>query len=132
MKPLFLYRTALLIAATSFLSAGCSNLQGLLTLKRLGDNQATTQRYVEQQAKLFERLIADIKSGTIAQDLTFRQFVRSYGEPILSRPDEPCVGMTTYLFRHPTDFFKSDRVYATFDSTGALTQWDYKPYQGSQ
>ena len=58
------------------------------------------------------------------------RFIRTYGDPVLTvHSDQEASEVETLLFRHPTDYFTSDRVYATFDESGKLISWEHKPYQ---
>lgn len=111
---------------------GCAKLQGLMTLKRLGDSQKQIEDYLTRQKELFDVLVADIKEGTLREGMTKRQFIKTYGEPVLTRHDESLPQQEILLYRHPTEYFTSDRVYASFNETGTLIRWEYEPYQQSE
>ncbi|MBN3040925.1 MAG: hypothetical protein JW867_07340 [Candidatus Omnitrophica bacterium] len=128
MKVRFIFYFFLFIFAIS----GCSSWQGLMTLKHYGDSQEEINLYVQRQEKLFFKLIEDLKSGKLKAGISKDRFIRLYGDPVLSDIDESSPDAEVLLFRHPTDFFKSDRVYAYFDQSEKLMSWDYKPYQNSE
>ena len=124
-------RLSILSCLIVFFVNGCvvfTKAEGLLTLKRYGDSQAQMQRYVDKQVKLFDKLVSDLEADKLKVGISQRQFIRSYGEPVLSRElKEPEAG-EVFLYRHPTEYFNTDRVYAYFDESKELIRWEYKPY----
>ncbi len=113
-----------------FFASGCAlftNPQGVMALKRYGDNQAQIQSYVDRQVKLFDKLVEDLKAQKLEAGTSQKDFMRLYGEPVLSSTtDDPQAG-EVFLYRHPMEYFNTDRVYAYFDETGSLVRWEYKP-----
>jgi len=112
-----------------FFASGCAiftKTEGILTLKRYSDGQVQIQRYVDRQEKFFDKLVEDLKNDKLQPGISKRKFMRSYGVPILSRAGgDP--GEEVLLYRYPTKYFNSDRVYAYFDQSGKLIRWEYKP-----
>jgi hypothetical protein len=115
-----------------FSTSGCaflSNPQGVMALKRYSDNQAQIQIYVDKQVKLFDKLVSDLKDQKLEVGASQKEFMHLYGEPVLLRKADDPKGGEVLLYRHPTEYFNTDRVYAYFDDTGSLIRWEYKPYQ---
>jgi len=125
MKLRFLLISCLIV----FTVSGCFFLpEGLKTLKSVGNSQEKIEAYLSRQAKLFDRLLFDLNRDAFKPGISKRRFIGIYGEPILSKVIEPLKG-TRLLYRHPTEYFKSDRVYFYFDQKGKLVRWEYKPYR---
>lgn len=111
---------------------GCFFLpESLKTLKSVGDSQKEIEAYLAQQAELFDKLLFDLNNDVLGPGISKRKFIRIYGEPILSKEvTEPLKGVRL-LYRHPTEYFQSDRVYFYFDQEEKLVRWEYKPYKGA-
>jgi len=115
-----------------FFASGCaifSKAEGLMRLKRYSDGQAEIERYVDKQADLFDQLVSDLEDGKLETGTSRKQFIRSYGDPVLANPVKNASGEEVLLYRHPLKYFNTDRVYAYFDSSQKLIRWEYKPYQ---
>ena len=113
---------------------GCFFLpEGLRTLKSVGDSQDEISAYLAKQLRLFNQLLIDLDDEAIEPGISKERFMRIYGEPILSKEVSEPSGGTMFLYRHPTEYFTSDRVYFYFDQEENLSNWEYKPYgDGSQ
>jgi len=109
---------------------GCFFLpESLKTLKRVGDSQEEIEAYLARQAELFDKLLFDLKNDALEPGISKGKFLRTYGEPILSKEvAEPLKG-ARLLYRHPTEYFNSDRIYFYFDEKEKLVRWEYKPYE---
>ena len=116
------------------LLSGCAKIEHLpqlLTLKSYADYGDAADKYVDQTNELFVKLKGDIagehlKVGTASADV-----LTTYGKPILKErisARDAAAAQEKWLYRHPTEFFKSDKVYLTFDSVGKLAKWDLVPY----
>ena len=124
MKLQFLLISCLFLFATQ----GCFFLpESLKTLKSVGDSQERIEAYLARQLKLFNQLLVDLKDEAIEPGISKARFIRVYGEPILSKEVGDLSGDTVLLYRHPTEYFKSDRVYLYFDQEENLVRWEYKP-----
>ncbi len=64
----------------------------------------------------------------LKQGIAKGKFIRTYGEPVLSKKTVEPLGEERLLYRHPTEYFQSDKVYVYFDEGGRLTRWEYKPH----
>lgn len=99
----------------------------LLTLKSIGDSQRQISQYIENQKQLFTLLLYDIQNDQITADLTEAQIKSRYGDPVVTA--EKSSGEKRLLYRHPTKYYCSDRVYFYIDPAGKLARWEYIPYQ---
>ncbi len=102
----------------------------LLTLKNIGDSQRQINQYIENQKELFALLLYDIHNDLIAADLTEADIKSRYGDPVMSA--ETSSGTKRLLYRHPTEYYTSDRVYFYIDSAGTLIRWEYVPTEPQQ
>ncbi|MFH0877551.1 MAG: hypothetical protein V1863_04935 [Candidatus Omnitrophota bacterium] len=94
--------------------AGCS--QPLRTLMALGDEQKAQQRLVDQQEKKFDLLWKDVKDGRLATGTSSAEIIRRYGEPVLATSPQ------TFLYRAPTEYFDTAKVYLVFDPQDKLSE----------
>lgn len=113
--------------------SGCGYLKyanELLALKSVGDSQLRIEKYLNKQEESFGVLIEDIKSEKFKKGISKREVLKLYGEPVLSEviTDESVV-KEVFLYRHPTNYFTSDRVYLYFDSAETLLYREYIPYK---
>ncbi len=115
-----------ILAVIVFLT-GCAKTQGLMTLKRLGKNQDQIEKYLQKQEAFFDKLVTDVKAEKIKVGISKRKFIIAYGDPILGRSHEQ--SGEELLYRHPTNYFSSDKVYVYFDEAKKLTSFKYKPYK---
>lgn len=109
--------------------SGCATLDELLALKRLGSSQEQIARDIKREEKYFSKLKADIRDQQLKPGLSQDEFLRAYGEPILSRESVDLPGGEVFLYRHPTRYFNSDKVYVYFDASGKMQSWEYIPYE---
>ena len=111
---------------------GCSSLrytEQLLVLKRLSDSQRNINNYLGEQEKFFEKLLADIKKEKIELGTSKDDFLTNYGKPVLIRKDFKKSMGEVFLYRYPTKYFNSDKVYVYFDRFGKLVNLEHYPYQ---
>ncbi|MFH1519991.1 MAG: hypothetical protein ABIE75_05445 [Candidatus Omnitrophota bacterium] len=111
-----------------FCLAGCLFLpQSLKALKQVGASQAEIETYLARQVKLFDKLLVDLKREALKQGMPKNKIIATYGEPVLAKEvTEPSSGQVL-LYRHPTEYFQSDRVYLYFNQKGKLIRWEHKP-----
>jgi len=117
------------ILVTVFFAIGCSRVEGLLTLKRLGDSQEQMQRSVDKQKAYLLKLIKDIKEDKLTPGSSIDDIERRYGEPVLVKEGQEMSSIKVFLYREPTNYFESDKVYLYFNKEEKLTKWEYKPYK---
>ncbi|OQX78858.1 MAG: hypothetical protein B6D56_08195 [Candidatus Omnitrophica bacterium 4484_70.1] len=105
-------------------------VEPLLTLKALSESQQDIQQYLERQEKLFGKLKEDVKNKRLPLNISKQTVVATYGEPVLcKRVSGKILAKEVFLYRHPTRYFSSDRIYLYFDATGKLIYWKYKASQ---
>ncbi|MDD4183235.1 MAG: hypothetical protein PHT53_05380 [Candidatus Omnitrophica bacterium] len=122
----------ILVCLIFVLLCGCAklaHLDELLTLKSVSDNQRQIQIYLDKQEKGFNKLKEDIKNNRLKQGQFKRSIIDRYSEPVLTEEPAPeNVGVKEILlYRHPTNYFKSERIYLYFDESGRLLSWELKP-----
>ncbi len=98
----------------------------LLTLKRLGDSQKQMELGVEAKKKNLAKLINDIEADKLAKGLPFKKFISRYGEPVLEKEAGEGSLMKKLLYRHPLEYFNTDKVYIYFDQRLELVAWKYE------
>ena len=121
----------LLIYFLIFAVAGCAVINkydGVMTLKRFGDEQKQIENYLKKQEALFYRLKSDIESNKLTKGITKRNILSTYGNPIFSRKliDNEEL-REVLLYRHPTEYFSTDKVYLYFDEKQNLCLWKFEP-----
>ena len=127
-------RFKIVILSFLFLNvSGCATIKHadqLLTLKSVGNSQEEIARYVDKQAELFKKLVEDIKDERLEIGEPKDNILSWYGEPVLSKE---ILGDSfvkeELLYRHPTEYFTSDRVYLYFDIADELVRWEYESGQ---
>ncbi|MFH1503883.1 MAG: hypothetical protein ABIH08_00610 [Candidatus Omnitrophota bacterium] len=112
-----------------FFMGGCASSGELLTLKKLGSSQKEIANYLNRQDELFNKLISDLKDEKLEQGISKREIIDIYGEPILIKSLSRNSSETIFLYRHPTEYFDSDKVYIYFDEFEELSHWEYLPRQ---
>jgi len=121
-------RFLLISCLISLAMPGCFFLpESLKTLKSVSDSQDEIEVYLARQVKLFNKLLTDLENEALGPGISKKRFIRIYGEPILSKEVSEPSGGIMLLYRHPTEYFKSDRVYLYFDEKEKLVRWEYKP-----
>lgn len=95
-----------------------------MQLKRLSDNRAETERYLNRQEKLFYKLRNDIVNNSLNKGLSEKDFMSVYGEPIFCESSErDGINKKRCLYRHPTDYFSSDKIYITLEKQN-IESWE--------
>ena len=114
-------------------AGGCALFsQEAATLKAVGKSQDQIARYVQKQEKLFAKLLDDFENERLVAGTSRSVIIKRYGEPILSKKSaQPPYG-EIFLYRHPTGYFDSDKLYLRFDELDKLIGWKYKPYKSEE
>jgi hypothetical protein len=111
--------------------SGCAtltHLDDLLTLKQVADSQADAERYLNAQKAGFRKLKHDIEAGILRAGLTKSKIVQTYSEPILAETPQASSGAKEkLLYREPTKYFHSERIYLYLDDGHKLLRWEIKP-----
>lgn len=103
-----------------FVCSACS--QSLRTLITVSNEQKSQAAYLAAQEKNLKILINDIERQKIKGGITRAYCIDRYGEPISQRQED---NQTVLLYRHPRDFFPSEKVYLYFGEDGLLRKWNY-------
>ncbi len=121
-----LYFFSFLLVLTSL---GCTlykKAPQLRTLKSLAQSQQEMSLYVEEKEANFVRLTKDIQAGRLAEMTSYEEIIAYYGEPVLRRNFQKEGLAKELLYRHPTEYFDTDKVYLYFDSNLKLDSWIYQ------
>ncbi|MBP7089040.1 MAG: hypothetical protein KBB01_07085 [Candidatus Omnitrophica bacterium] len=95
------------------------------TLKEIGRSQKEINSYLTKQKKRFLILVRDVKKERLIKGMLKAKFLRRYGEPVLSKKNSDSLEQEIMLYRHPTKYFDSEKVYVHFDKEGRLIHWEY-------
>lgn len=95
------------------------------TLKEVNQSQKEINSYLTRQSKRFLVLVRDVKKERLIRGMPKANFIRRYGEPILSKKQPDSLEQEIMLYRHPTKYFGSEKVYVYFDKDGRLVYWEY-------
>ncbi len=110
---------------------GCaqvSHTQELLRLQGYSNEKDRQGLLVQQQNKLFERLLAQAKSGELKKYPDDKSIFAAFGPPVFEK--RLIVEQTPYIvwmYRYSTKLFGSDKVYLYFDLQGYLQIYDFSP-----
>lgn len=126
-----MFRKIILFCGFLIFLSGCAILEHkdqLLTLKRLGDDQARQEQFLKLQESKFKLLLLDINGGLLKKGTNRKQILSRYGEPISIKEikDDPVIS-EQFAYRHPEQFFGSEKVYLLFDKNQILVEWLYQP-----
>ena len=109
---------------------GCitaDEMHGLLTLKHLSDNQAHQEKYMKIQEAKFQKLLQYVKEEKLEPGRSKKWILAAFGEPILTKAIEDGVeAKESLMYRHPDQFFGSEKVYLFLDGKQTLTGWRYE------
>ena len=115
---------SLLVAFSIF---GCAFLpEGLMTLKRAGDSQKQISKYLTKQGKLFDKLLADVKRERLKPGISQKRVISAYGSPVLIKASRQPPVVEIFLYRRPTEYFNSEKVYLYFDQAAKLIHLEHE------
>ncbi|UCC95716.1 MAG: hypothetical protein JSW40_02935 [Candidatus Omnitrophota bacterium] len=122
-----------LMCCVVFAISGCTiatKYNELLTLKRLANSRGEIARYLERQEELFDKLREDVENNKLQEGITKRRAISLYGDPVLSKdaPHLPQIA-EILLYRHPTEYFSSDKIYLYFDEDAKLAYWEHEVFE---
>jgi hypothetical protein len=115
-----------------FAVAGCAtmrNFDELMVLKSVADSQRDIEKYLNEQEKGFNRLLSDVKNNRLRAGVSKKYIIATYAEPVLVKDKTPAPAQVreVLLYRHPTQYFKSERVYLYLDKNFTLLSWEVAP-----
>ncbi|MFA6129987.1 MAG: hypothetical protein WC731_03265 [Candidatus Omnitrophota bacterium] len=125
-SKIFTPHLSFLTVAAIFIS-GCvylTHFHEAMFVKNLDDNQKEMQAQLNEEAKLYNNLRADIANGRLAK-LTQKQAIfHLYGEPSLCRPAEGQAGIKeTCIYRKPSGGSFTEIIPLNFDARQRLNSW---------
>ncbi|MDD5069507.1 MAG: hypothetical protein PHV17_02165 [Candidatus Omnitrophica bacterium] len=116
---------------TLILLSGCQvarNYSELKVLKELGKSQKEINAYLISQEKKFRLMKNDINRKELLIGTSKQDILKRYGDPVLAQALTGSGEETEMLlYRNPTDYFSSDKVYLYFDYQGKLLRYEYQP-----
>jgi len=111
-----------------FALGGCAVLSDeLQALKDVGRSQAQIGSYVKRENRRFLKLLKHYKKGHLKIGIPKSRIIAAFGEPVLIKSLDDNLVKEVFLYRHPTDFFTSDKIYLYFDKSNKLVRWEYRP-----
>ncbi len=103
-------------------------MQELLRLKGYSQEKDHQGLLVQQQNKIFERLLAQAKSGELKKYPDDKSILEAFGAPVFEK--DVVVEQARYvvwMYRYSTKLFGSDKVYLYFGPQGNLKFYDFFP-----
>jgi len=107
--------------------AGCSTISGINRLQDLSLSRDEQEVYVREQENKFKQLLKDFSSGAIKNGVSREKIIEMYGEPITIK--EIKTGSSAeeeLMYRHPAQFFGSEKIFMYFDKNGNLRDIKYQ------
>jgi len=118
----------ILLGVLIFAAGGCAVAQyaeQIRTLQAVDASQQDISKFIKRQERLFHLLLEDVKGGRLKPGITKKYVINTYSNPVLSREITGALGTEEeLLYRHPTQYFSSDKIYLYFDSSGKLMRWE--------
>ena len=121
----------ILFLCVIFFLAGCTqskqlaHMDELLTLKGMSENRDEQAKYVDQQNKNFDQLLAVVRANRIKEFPNKNTILKEFGGPVIvssvMENDQPA---EQWLYRYATKYFDTEKVYLYFDAKGNLTRCD--------
>ncbi|MDD5408967.1 MAG: hypothetical protein PHC71_02620 [Candidatus Omnitrophica bacterium] len=113
-----------ILTVTAIFISGCvylTHFHEAMFVKNLEDNRKEMQVQLDEEAKLYNNLRADITNGRLAK-LTQKQAIfHLYGEPSLCRPAEGLAGSKeTCIYRKPSGGLFTEIILLNFDARDRL------------
>lgn len=105
------------------------HMNELLTLKAYSEEKDAQSKQIEEQLRLFEKLLASVKDGSIRSYPNQEAVIQAFGPPVVTDRinyhfNQPLIRA---LYRHPIHKLAKDRVYLYFDVGGQLITSEHIP-----
>ena len=121
-KRIFLLLGALFLTSCAKLA----HIDELLTLQDLSIEQDKQIKFVEAQDKKFGLLLSAIENNALDRYPDQKSFLKDFGPPVyvkkITRGNQQ---LEKWVYRYSTKAFGSEKVYAYFDQSGKLVEWDH-------
>jgi hypothetical protein len=97
-------------------------------------NRSEAKQYLESQEDAFSRLKQDLSNGVLTLGIPKEEIAVRYSEPIFCRASSGQKGeqYETCLYRQPTRYFTSEKIYLYFDKDKHLSGWCRKGVDGAE
>lgn len=106
---------------------GCSTLSGINRLKELSLNRDEQQAAIKKQEEQFKQLLKDFSSGKLEKGASQNKIMEIYGQPVITKKIKTDLTFKEELtYRHPAQFFGSEKIFLYFDSEDRLTEARYE------
>ena len=119
------------LLSSIILLGGCfyiTKREQIAALKEIGASQRQGREYIKRQSGLFDKLLDDVKNNRLRKGMSKERVLAEYGEPVFCQEAAEGSGFKeTCLYRHPTVYFDTDKVYLDFDSENNLCDWEFQP-----
>ncbi len=107
--------------------SGCATVGALNKLQELSSDRDGQQAYVKEGAVKFKQLVSDFSSGAIKAGISKDEIIEIYGEPISVKNIKTVSSFKEeFMYRHPAQFFGSERIFLYFDSGSKLIDAKYE------
>lgn len=119
----------ILLLGITLAVSGCStatHVNELLTLKRMGEEQAENQKIIAAQDENFEKMLNDYQTEDWGKITTKKGFIKEYGNPVIWKKeivDDKHVDV--WLYRYATQYFDSSKIYLYFDEKNKLINSEF-------
>ena len=98
------------------------------TLRQLGASQRQIELTLLEQEAAFNRLWADAANNKLVPGMIKPDILAAYGEPVITQDVSGVNGKKErLLYRRPTAYFNSDKIYLYFNATGFLESAETDP-----
>lgn len=113
---------------------GCTKLghmPQLVTLKKLSDDQAMTDAYVDGQEEKFSLMLQEMNDGQFDRYTDQDQIRQKFGEPVFVKElDSGSREKVMWMYRRPVNYSNIDKVYLYFDGKGQLLSYKRERSKG--
>ncbi|MDD5775307.1 MAG: hypothetical protein PHS64_05145 [Candidatus Omnitrophica bacterium] len=114
---------AWLVAAACLTGCRPAHYNELMLLKRWGQDRQGMEQYLDQKERFFAKLSADAAAGRLKRGMPEDTIISIYGAPVMCK--KIASGRSRCLYRHPTEYFFTDKIYLTFDEEQNLDAWEF-------
>jgi hypothetical protein len=126
-KNKIFYRWIFSLSFAAIFFSGCvylTHMDEALFMKDLDDNQKQMQAELDKEARLYNKLKADIDSGRLKKLTKKNRIFRIYGEPALCKLAEGQSGVKeTCIYRKPTGGLLTEVILLNLDDQERLYSW---------
>lgn len=108
-------------------TCGCSTVSGLKRLQALSISRDEQEAQLKEEEQKFKQLLEDFSSGKIERGISKDKIIETYGEPIsASKINKDSSFLDELMYRLPTQFFGSEKVFLYFNNGDKLVDFRYE------